>query len=161
MRLTFGVDPGLSGAIAVLGDGEYLDCLDMPTVGRGRKVRQWIDTHALAGWIREVRAVHAGAVSEAVIEEVQNRPGEAGRAGFRFGCSVGCVDGVLGGVGMPFRYVRPQVWKEAMGLIGTEKDAARVMAADLFPDAPLSRKRDQGRADALLMARWAWQQEAA
>ena len=161
MRLTFGIDPGLSGAVAVLGDGEYLDCLDMPTVGRGRKVRQWIDSPALAAWLRSIRAAHPGSVSSAVIEEVQNRPGEAGRAGFRFGSAVGCVDGVLGGVGVPFRYVRPQVWKEATGLIGTDKDAARLRAGELFPAAPLSRKRDQGRADALLMALWAWRQEAA
>ena len=35
MRVTFGVDPGLSGAVAVLLDGEPGPILDMPTFHNG------------------------------------------------------------------------------------------------------------------------------
>ena len=43
-----------------------------------------------------------------------------------------------------------------MGLIGTDKDAARLLAIKRFPSAEpqLRRKKDSGRADALLLALW-------
>lgn len=47
--------------------------------------------------------------------------------------------------------VRPTVWKRALGL-GKDKEASRLKAMQLFPSADLRRKKDQGRAEALLLA---------
>jgi len=80
---------------------------------------------------------------------------------FRFGQAVGAVEGVLATLSIPVTRVTPQAWKREYRLLGCDKDAARGIAQDLYPGAPLSRKRDCGRADALLIARWGWKQEAA
>lgn len=160
MRVTLGVDPGLTGAVAVLLDGRYHDVLDMPTVGRGKAGRQSVNAAALSQWLRELMALNPGADVVAIVEEVASRPGQGVASMFRFGQSCGVVAGVLAALRIPVVYVTPQRWKRHHGLLGAEKDASRGKAAELYPDAPLSRKRDQGRADALLMARWGWNTEA-
>jgi hypothetical protein len=54
--------------------------------------------------------------------------------------------------------VTPQKWKKDMGLT-SDKDLSLAMARELWPTAPLSRKMDNGRAEALLMAEWLRKQE--
>jgi hypothetical protein len=53
--------------------------------------------------------------------------------------------------------VQPQKWKAFVGLTGKDKDASLAMAARLYPSAEplLKRKKDHGRAEALLVAHWA------
>ena len=155
LRLTIGIDPGLSGAVAVLADGRYSEVFDMPTVGRGKAGRQTVNAAGLSNLIRSVRALHPGADVSAVVEDVAARPGNGSASMFRFGHACGAVAGVLGALGVPVAYVTPGRWKRAYGLLGAEKDASRGRAIDLFPAAPLGRKRDHGRAEALLLAAWA------
>jgi hypothetical protein len=82
---------------------------------------------------------------------------------FRFGEAYGAVRGALGALGIPFRVVPPNLWKPRMGLVGPKKDAAREMAAKEFPSAAtkLQRKKDHGRAESLLIAKWAHEFEVA
>lgn len=154
LRVTFGIDPGLSGAVATLVDGEPGPVLDMPVV----QVGDWreVDAAALAAWIRGVRAQHPGADFSACVEKVSARPGDGGTSAFRFGEGYGQIKAVLGVLGIPYSRAIPAVWKRHMGLLGTEKDAARQLALVRFPDAAhlLQRKKDNGRADALLLALW-------
>ena len=49
--------------------------------------------------------------------------------------------------------VRPAIWKRTLGL-GKDKEASRLKAIQLFPTADLRRKKDHGRAEALLLAYW-------
>lgn len=160
MRLTFGIDPGLTGAIAVLGDGQFVDVFDMPTMGRGKAGRQSVNSAELARLLRAARSSVGPHVS-AVMEDVAARPGQGVTSMFRFGHGCGCVDGVLGALGIPVTRVTPSKWKASYGLLGAHKDASRGKAIDLYPMAPLGRKRDHGRADALLLARWGWSEDAA
>lgn len=152
LRLTYGIDPGLSGAVATLIDGEPGPILDMPTV----QVGDWreVDAAALAAWIREVRGRHAGAYVSAGLEKVGARPGDGGTSAFRFGDSYGQARAVLQVLGIPYTRAIPAVWKRRFGLLGTEKDAARLLALKRFPAAAgqLQRKKDNGRADALWLA---------
>lgn len=154
LRVTFGVDPGLSGAVATLLDGEPGPMLDMPTV----QVGDWreVDAAELAQWIRSIRAQHHGAVFSACVEKVSARPGDGGTSAFRFGEGYGQIKAVLGVLSLDYSRAIPAVWKRHMGLIGTEKDAARLLAIRRFPSAEpmLRRKKDGGRADALLIALW-------
>lgn len=154
LRVTFGIDPGLSGAVATLIDGEPGPVLDMPVV----QVGDWreVDAATLAAWIRGVRAQHPGADFSACVEKVSARPGDGGTSAFRFGEGYGQIKAVLGVLGIPYSRAIPAVWKRHMGLLGTEKDAARQLALVRFPDAAhlLQRKKDNGRADALLIALW-------
>lgn len=154
LRLTFGVDPGLSGAIVTLLDGEPGPMLDMPTL----QVGDWreVDGASLAAWIRLIRAQHPGADVGACVEKVSARPGDGGTSAFRFGEGYGQIKAVLSVLSIEYSRAIPAVWKRHMGLIGTDKDAARLLAIKRFPSAEpqLRRKKDGGRGDALLLALW-------
>lgn len=158
LRVTFGVDPGLSGAIATLIDGEPGPMLDMPTILVGK--RNEVDGERIQRFIREVRANHAGADFAACLEQVGSVPMEGRKQGgssmFNFGDGFGAVRTAFACSGVATTRVYPQVWKRHMGLIGTDKDASRQLALRRFPEtvAMLRRKKDSGRADALLMALW-------
>lgn len=152
MRLTFGIDPGLSGAIVALADGEPCHIFDIPVVERNG----WKEVAAdqLSVLIRDVRNQHPGAYFSACLERVGARPGDGGTSAFRFGEGFGKVKAVLEVKGIPFVMPVPAQWKRYFGLLGTDKDAARLLAITRFPGAAdeLKRKKDQGRADALLLA---------
>lgn len=157
-RLTLGVDPGQTGAIAVMADREFVSFIDIPTQERPSGGRI-VDAQALAAQVRGATMNHRGVYVYGVIEQVMALPKQGSTSGFNFGQSDGFVRGVLGALGIPLIEVRPQTWKAYLQLAGKIKDpdAARQMAIRLYPDAAphLSRKKDGGRADALLIARWA------
>jgi hypothetical protein len=152
-RVIFGIDPGLSGAIAVLHDGRFVDVIDMPTVGRGKKGRLTTDGSQVAEFIRSHTADINGAHVHAVMEETQSMPGQGRSAAHNYGRTAGIVIGVLCALRISRSFVTPQKWKKQMGL-SSDKEASRGAAIDRFPDAPLARKRDEGRAEALLLAHW-------
>jgi len=152
LRLTIAIDPGHTGAVALLADGEPAGFIDMPTLRR--EGQHEVDAAALAEAIRSARAAHSGAYISAVLERVRALPRDGKTSVFRFGEGFGKVKAVLETLGIRIRLVDPPVWKRHYGLLKTEKDAARLLAIRRFPSAvdKLQRKKDQGRADALLMA---------
>lgn len=155
LRLTLGCDPGQTGCIALLADGEPAGFLDMPTMPR-RAGGQEVNAAALAEGLREHLAAHAGAHVFAVLEQVGSMPRQGLASTFRFGQSDGVLRGVLGALGIGYMEVSPVKWKNHYGLRGQEKDAARALAIRRFPSVALqlARKKDQGRADAILLALW-------
>jgi len=64
--------------------------------------------------------------------------------------------GVLGAMCIPHTMVTPQAWKKAAGLIGTDKDAARARAIQLWPKWRELDKKGKGQAlaDAALIAKF-------
>jgi hypothetical protein len=70
---------------------------------------------------------------------------------FTCGLGMGVWLGVLATLALPPTRVQPQIWKRALGL-GKDKEQARLRAMQLFPQADLRRKRDHGRAEAILLA---------
>lgn len=152
LRLTIGIDPGLTGGIAALADGEPVGVWDMPT----RRVGKWgeIDAAALSRMLRAIRADHPGAWVSGCVEKVGARPGDGGTSAFRFGDSSGAIRAVLETLGIPACRAIPAVWKRRLNLLGKPKDAARELAIVRFPSMAdrLKRKKDDGRADALLLA---------
>ena len=72
---------------------------------------------------------------------------------FRFGHCAGAIYGLIIGLQLPCSFVLPQQWQRSVGC-GPSPDAARQRAAQLYPLAALqlTRKRDAGRADAILIA---------
>lgn len=105
---------------------------------------------------------HPGAQLQAVLEKVGARRGDGGTSAFRFDDSYGQARAVLQVMGVPYLRVIPAVWKRRFGLIGQNKDAARLLAIKRFPAAAFQpqRKKDNGRVDALLIALWAEHQLA-
>jgi hypothetical protein len=153
--VTLGIDPGQTGAIAALADGEFASVHDMPVKPR-KAGGMHIDDEKLASIIREILTNHPGAFVHAALEMVSARPKQNISAMFRFGESYGIVKGILGTIGVPRVEVHPAKWKNFVGLRGTDKDAARALAGQRFPNAVpfLKRKKDIGRADAIMIAYW-------
>lgn len=147
-----GIDPGLDGAIAVI-DGAALHFLDTPTVQVGTK--REMDAHTAASLLE---ALCHDKDCFVAIEKVHAMPGQGVTSMFSFGRGFGTWLGILAALSIPHTTVAPQTWKKIMLADGgKEKGASRVKAMQLFPQIAdqLSRKKDHGRADALLMAAWA------
>lgn len=150
--LYLGVDPGLTGALALLhADGSMHSVEDLPVMARGKgRVKHEIDPAALARLIRP----HAMDIKLAVVEQVGSMPGQGVASVFSMGHSLGCIVGVVQALDIPLRLVPPSVWKKRAG-ISSDKNLARSEAIRLWPAAPLDRVKDHNRAEALLLARYA------
>ena len=161
-RLVIGIDPGQSGAVALLADGVPGGFIDMPTMARKAGGNE-IDAVTLAEQLRHAMyGGHGGAYRVAVLEAVSAMPKQGVTSTFRFGESFGVVKGVLGALRIPLVLVPAATWKRHLGLWGADKDYARTLAITRFPSMAeqLFRKKDVGRADALLIAHWAELTEA-
>ncbi len=145
--MRIGIDPGISGAIAKLNDNNsFIGVYDMPVMpGTGK--RQQVNAAELAKIIRLDGGI-------AFVERVSAMPKQGVSSMFSFGCSYGIVLGVLAALQIPVVLVTPQSWKKKAGISGKDKDYARTLAQQLYPQAELGRKKDIGRADALLIARF-------
>src|SRR5678815_5894036 len=135
------IDPGaVSGAYALFFAGKPVKVGDLP-VADGQ----------LDG--AELGRMVAGMEPEAVVvERVASMPKQGVASTFKFGMAVGIIHGVVLANEVPLHLVTPGTWKRHFRLTGTDKDAARALAIRLWPGMQgLARKKDQGRADALLM----------
>jgi hypothetical protein len=157
-----GIDPGLSGAIAVLlqraGHASQLTVIDMPTldITVAGKRRRRLDLAALAG---ALSGVAVGAPDVVLIEDVSGRPPglKGSQSGaFMQGFNAAAPVAICAALGLPYNLVVPAVWKKAMGT-PADKDGARLAASRLFPEfAHLwARSKDDGRAEAALLAAFA------
>jgi crossover junction endodeoxyribonuclease RuvC len=155
MRI-LGVDPGAGGALAML-DTELaaLVVCDMPvaTVRVGKTDRRQISEIWLAGILKDYEPDCAW------IERVHALPKQGVTSSFTFGLAYGMARGVLAAMSVPVTLVTPQEWKKSFRL-GPDKREVRLVAARLFPDNALSfaRVRDDGRAEAALLALFGAQQ---
>ena len=150
MTDTIGIDPGLSGAFALLHHDRLQVVVDMPTIEVRGKRR--IDTAAVVDII-----VGFGQVDTVTIEDVQGVQGSGATGAFTFGRGVGILEGVVIALGRPLTYVRPQVWTKAMG-VSRDKGSHRECARRRWPEHTdlFARVKDDGRADAALIGYWAW-----
>lgn len=152
-----GIDPGTGGALALLDAGRFVEAIDMPTVVRSRSKKS---TKLMVNGAELARVLRDWQPDAAVVELVNAMPsigdkrGMGAASAFNFGESAGVVRGVLAALAIETHYVTPQTWKKRSGLAGSDKEASRMKAVTLWPEAPLGRKKDQGRAEALLMARF-------
>lgn len=169
LRLTLGFDPGLTGAIAVLADGEPIAFRDLPThqvpdqtKAAPDRTKRELNPFRLSSLLRDVLRAHPGADVHAVLEVIGMRQENSRVSDQRVGENFGVLKGVLGSLAIPWTRVRPQEWKAHHGLIGTEKDAARLLVLRRWPNMGIAftQKRDIGRADAVLIARWGFDTEA-
>jgi crossover junction endodeoxyribonuclease RuvC len=144
-----GIDPGLTGALAVVNEQGLLFVDDLPilSIPSGKKQRAELDLATLRELLIE------RAVDHVFIERVTARPGQGVTSMFRFGFCAGAIIGLIAGLRMPYSLIMPQRWQRLAGC-GPSPDAARQRAGQLFPDATqyLTRERDSGRADAILIA---------
>ncbi len=146
--IILGIDPGLSGALALLSpDG--LSVFDVPTLkarARGREINK----AEVARWIDA-----SGHIDHCVIESVAAMPGQGVSSMFKFGYVAGFLAGVVSAHFIPITMVSPRQWKREM-MVPKEKDGARARASELFPSHCdlFVRVKDHGRAEAALIALW-------
>ena len=151
-KYCIGVDPGLSGAIAVM-SSESLKIFDMPTmtVERNGKAKRQVSATELAHILSSAKSDDC----HVFVEKVSAMAGQGVTSVFSFGRSFGMIEGILAALHMPVTYVAPATWVKAVHR-GAGKDASRQRAMELFPDnqADFKRVKDDGRSDASLIAYW-------
>lgn len=154
-----GIDPGLTGAIAVNDHGAG-SVFDIPVRERGGFVKTEVDAVALARLLAGIRVAAERVDAEgcrALLESTTARPGQGVGSMFSMGDTRGTIRGALAGVGIPCTEVLPTIWKAELRLLGLDKDASLALARELFPSLNLGlvRKKDHNRAEALLLAHYA------
>jgi len=140
---TIGIDPGASGAIAMLDmDGMLTSVVDMP----------YADGAVLAPNLASLLLAGNGP-RVAWVERAQPMPRQGIASTFRYGCGYGVVLGCLGALSIPLHTVPPSRWKAAAGL-SRDKAASRRRAVELWPHMAhhFARVKDDGRAEAALIA---------
>lgn len=148
-----GIDPGVSGAFAVWEDGNIIHLEDFV------KVEKDLDVDTLALQLRSWDA------DKVFIEKVASRPGQGVVSVFRFGRTVGALEGVCHGI--PVGFITPTKWKEYYGIVKDQnlkttenKRLQKILARDIVrerwphlePQLRLVRNAD--RAEAALMAHY-------
>ncbi len=156
-----GIDPGKSGALALICGGVVLDCIDVPLMPDNSQVQ--VDGGKLCAWIDKNLPINI-----AVIENVQPMRGigdaealvqgagdEGMRSGdaFRFGMCCGELRMAFKCYGVQIRLITPGTWKRHFELLKCGKEDSRQKALQLRPEsAPwLSRKLDHNRSEAILI----------
>ena len=153
MRI-IGIDPGLSGGIAILDNSKVMDLFDMPVMPDGKKNKRQLNSALLVKLIKD----HIKNLEDTVmvVEQVNAMPGQGVTSMFNFGQTFGAIKGICAALGLPIFFVRPAKWKKHFELINSSKDSSRTKAIEMYPSISeqLSKKKDVNKSDAILIARY-------
>lgn len=143
-----GIDPGITGGLAVVNEWGHCETAEMP-VFKDEQGKSVVDGG------RALRFLSERDVEFVIIERVSAMPKQGVTSSFTFGFVTGQVRSVAQMLlGCEPKLVEPQVWKKAFGLIKQDKHKSREVAARMFPKAAdqFARVKDHGRAEAALIA---------
>ena len=149
-----GIDPGLSGAIAVLHNKKVINMYDMPVMAEGKKNKRQLNSSQLVNIIKE--NINEDEEAIVVVEQVNAMPGQGVTSMFNFGQTFGAIKGVCAALKLPIFFVRPSKWKKHFELINSSKDASRTKVIEMYPtlSGQLAKKRDVNKSDAILIAKF-------
>lgn len=159
MKIRAAFDVGKDGAFVVFRDEKPIEKTVMPTIGNQ------IDLTSIRNILRkyDCENIHV------VIEDVHAIFGASAKSTFNFGWSLGILEGMLAGTGIPYTKVAPKTWQKEMwqGIAPVYKSArtidtkatSLIAAKRLFPNEDLRRSErailpHDGIVDALLMAEY-------
>lgn len=160
MNAVVAVDPGLHGALAYY-DGTQLEVADIPTELRGKKSA--VDLWSLWCTAAQLASTPADVPVDGLIENVGSMPRQGISSACNFGKTIGACEMALVAAGCALHRVTPQTWKFGVGIAAdakadtkARKNASRARAIELFPHHAhlFARVKDDGRAEAALMAWW-------
>ena len=153
MRI-IGIDPGLSGGIAILDDLKIFDIYDMPIMSEGKKNKNQLNSAQLVNIIK--KNIIPSGDTFLIVEQVSAMPGQGVTSMFNFGQTFGSIKGICAALNLPIFFVRPTKWKKHFDLINSSKDASRTKVIEMYPSISprLSKKKDVNKADAILIARY-------
>lgn len=145
MKYYMGIDPGKSGALAVIReDRRIFEVVPFDREAYLEAAQTYFNLDVIC-----------------CLEHVAAMPGQGVTSMFSFGENFGWLQGVLEARRIGYQLVRPQVWKKEFSL-NSSKQLSSEACRRIFPDAgnwlrrtPKSRKDDDGIAEALLMAEYA------
>lgn len=142
-----GIDPGKTGAMVHLFPNDDVLVFRVPLMVQNGK-----ETPSEAEWARTWGCTEAADMY--VIERVGSMPGQGVSSTFKFGNTFGFVKALAYMQARPTHLVTPSVWKGKMGLLKSDKNAARELARRMLPKlAPyITRVKDDGVAEAALLA---------
>ena len=149
-----GIDPGLSGAIAVLENNKVVKIFDIPVMTEGKKNKRQLNSALLVNLLKE--NIQKDEDVTVVVEQVNAMPGQGVTSMFNFGQTFGALKGICAALELPIFFVRPSKWKKHFELINSSKDASRTKAIEMYPklSSQLSKKKDVNKSDAILIARF-------
>ena len=149
-----GIDPGLSGAIAILEDKKVVSLFDMPVMAEGKKNKRQLNSAQLVNIIKDYIISDDEVV--VIVEQVNAMPGQGVTSMFNFGQTFGAIKGVCAALQLPIYFVRPSKWKKYFELINASKDSSRTKVIEMYPSLSnqLSKKKDVNKSDAILIARY-------
>ena len=149
-----GIDPGLSGAIAILEKNKVLNIFEIPVMSEGKKNKRQLNSAQLVKLLKD-NIIKNEEVS-VVVEQVNAMPGQGVTSMFNFGQTFGAIKGVCAALGLAIFFVRPSKWKKHFELINSSKDSSRTKAIEMYPSLSndLARKKDVNKSDAILIARF-------
>jgi crossover junction endodeoxyribonuclease RuvC len=153
MRI-IGIDPGLSGGIAILDNSKVIELFDMPVMPDGKKNKRQLNSALLVKLIKDNIKNLEDTVM--VVEQVNAMPGQGVTSMFNFGQTFGAIKGICAALGLPIFFVRPAKWKKHFELINSSKDSSRTKAIEMYPSISekLSKKKDVNKSDAILIGRY-------
>lgn len=148
-----GIDPGITGAIALYEGGPSVMVEDIPTVESGSKGKKEVNIQGLCDLFD---IVFCGA-DEAAIERVSAMPKQGVTSSFNFGATYGTLKGVVAGFRIPYTLISAVKWKMDIGL-NNDGEKSRQRALEWFPKSShlFARKMDHNRAEAALIAKYRW-----
>ena len=87
--IIIGIDPGLSGAIAILEDNKVLGIFDMPVMAEGKKNKRQLNSSQLVNIITD----NTDKTKEiaVIVEQVNAMPGQGVTSMFNFGQTFGAI----------------------------------------------------------------------
>ena len=149
-----GIDPGLSGAIAILENNIVLNIFEIPVMSEGKKNKRQLNSAMLVNLLKE--NINNDEEVVVVVEQVNAMPGQGVTSMFNFGQTFGAIKGICAALELPIYFVRPSKWKKYFELINSSKDASRTKAIEMYPKLSnqLSKKKDVNKSDAILIARF-------
>ena len=172
------IDPGKCGAIATFVNYTYrvYDIPNMTVItGKGKRLKKSTeyDLEAIKTLLGNIKTLCLQPVIYAVVERAEavsyaataahGAYSNSMHANFEKGRGYGIIEALLFSIDIPIiASPRPTTWKRDLGLSAAaktykdKKEASRLMALDLYPELAdrLSRKKDDGRAEALLLIEW-------
>jgi len=142
-----GLDPGVTGGVALLPEGCGAEVYPMPggplelyTLLRGFVAKHGVRGTGFVVWS----------------EKAFLMPSNGAKANFAVGRSAGLIQMACAALGLPLYEVAPNTWRPAMVGRGKDKEASRLLAIQHYPHLAdrLKFKNSHGLAEALLIAEW-------
>jgi len=125
-----GIDPGLSGGLAIINDTHTMAVLPMPVLYIGGKKE--INVKSLSNWLKS----NAHACKMVGIEIQHAMPKQGVTSMFKIGKGYGILIGLLNALDIPFTEIRANEWQKEMFKgqpKGNTKDLSKKIAQQLFP----------------------------